>query len=163
MRIVAGTAALALALAFVEPASAGAPPAAVVRTDPAAHAGSIGSVHAAAAHAESTRFAAPAASFEHVPADAGVSNPVVYAIHADRTGFLWFGTMYGLVRFDGREYRTFRHDPYDSTSLSHDDVVAITEDSLGDLWIGTWGGGADRYDRARGRFDRFLPDGADST
>lgn len=102
-------------------------------------------------------------SFDHVPEGEGVSFPVVFAMHADRTGFVWFGTMYGLVRWDGREYRTFRHDPDDSTSLSHDDVVSITEDSRGDLWIGTWGGGADLYDRARGRFVRFLPDGPEST
>ncbi|MFN8179190.1 MAG: two-component regulator propeller domain-containing protein [bacterium] len=147
-RIASVMAGPALAFAFVVSAAAAAPSAAVVPADPAPAGG--------------TDSDTPA-SFEHVPADAGVSNPVVYAIQADRTGFLWFGTMYGLVRFDGREYRTFRHDPYDSTSLSHDDVVSITEDSLGDLWIGTWGGGADRYDRARGRFDRFLPDGPDST
>jgi ligand-binding sensor domain-containing protein len=100
-------------------------------------------------------LAGPAApvSFEHLPADAGVSSPVVFTMRTDRTGFLWLGTMYGLVRWDGRECRTFRHDPYDSTSLSHDDVVAIAEDARGDLWIGTWGGGADHYDRAAGRFE----------
>lgn len=110
--------------------------------------------------------AAPAAmpfpAFERTTLADGVSHLTVFAMHRDRTGFLWFGTMYGLVRYDGTSFRTFRHDPFDSTSLPHDDVVAIAEDEGGDLWIGTWGGGAARYDRASGRFIRFLEGGADS-
>ena len=101
--------------------------------------------------------------FERTTLADGVSHLTVYALHADRTGFLWFGTMYGLVRYDGSSFRTFRHDPFDSTSLSYDDVVTIGEADDGNLWIGTWGGGASRYDRRAGRFVRYLPGGADST
>jgi ligand-binding sensor domain-containing protein/signal transduction histidine kinase len=97
--------------------------------------------------------------FEAVPLDEGVSHNLAFTLHQDATGFVWVGTMYGLARFDGRAWRTFRHDPRDTTSLSNDDVVCIAEDTRGDLWIGTYGGGLNRYDRTAGRFDRFLPDG----
>jgi len=107
--------------------------------------------------------AAEPVPFEVPLLEEGISQHLVFAIHADRTGFLWLGTMYGLVRYDGRDFRTFRHDPFDSTSLSYDDVVCIREDGAGDLWIGTWGGGASLYDRTAGRFVRYLPGGPDST
>ena len=72
-----------------------------------------------------------------------------------RDGFLWFGTMYGLVRYDGYEYRTYYYDPSDSTSLSNDDIVTLFEDSEGDLWVGTYGGGVNRFDRSSGMFERY--------
>jgi ligand-binding sensor domain-containing protein/signal transduction histidine kinase len=100
---------------------------------------------------------APAAAleFEKVSQEDGVATDRVFSLHEDRQGLLWLGTMYGLVRFDGNEYRSFRHDPTDPASLSNDDIVTIAEDASGDLWLGTFGGGVNRYDRAAGRFDRF--------
>ena len=35
-------------------------------------------------------------------------------------------------------------------------VTAIFEAADGALWIGTWGGGLNRFDRDAGAFDRFL-------
>ena len=104
----------------------------------------------------------PAVEFEHVSLEEGVSHNLVYCILQDRTGFLWFGTMYGLVRWDGVRHVAYRHDPDDSGSLSYDDIVCLTEDAGGDLWVGTFGGGLNRLDRVTGRFDRFLGDGPDS-
>ena len=82
-------------------------------------------------------------------------------MHQDRAGFLWFGTMYGLVRYDGREYVSYRHDRTDPATLSYDDIVCITEDAEGYLWVGTYGGGANRMDPATGIFTRYLPSGED--
>ncbi len=114
-----------------------------------------------AAHLPARAIGAPALEFELVSLDEGVSHNLVYTLHQDATGFLWLGTLYGLVRFDGQEYRTFRHDPRDTTSLANDDVVCICEVEGGDLWIGTYGGGVNRYDRGAGKFERFLPSGAE--
>ena len=44
-----------------------------------------------------------------------------------------------------------RHDP---NSLSNDDVQAIYQDAQGVLWIGTSGGGLNRFDR---QADQFQP------
>src|SRR5690242_21521504 len=43
----------------------------------------------------------------------------------------------------------WRHDPENSRSLAGDDVMAITQDSDGALWVGVYAGGA----------NRLLPDG----
>lgn len=132
--------------------------------------GAVVALPAFAAPLEGSRLPPPpltsplaSAAFEHVSFDEGLAPDLVFCIHEDSSGFLWFGTMHGLVRFDGHEYLTMRHDPFDSTSISCDDVVCIAEDARGDLWIGTYGAGLNRYDRAAGRFDRLLPDGGYST
>jgi len=52
----------------------------------------------------------------------------------------------------------YRSDPDDPASLSHDNVVGIYEDQTGGLWIGTTGGGLNRFDRRTEQFSRFQMD-----
>lgn len=93
---------------------------------------------------------------EHISLEKGISNNLIFTIVQDSKGFIWFGTMFGLVRFDGINYKTFRHDPLDSNSLSNDDIISIYEDNSGKLWFGTYNGGLNKYDREEGTFTRFL-------
>ncbi|MFH1844077.1 MAG: two-component regulator propeller domain-containing protein, partial [bacterium] len=72
----------------------------------------------------------------HTQAD-GISQGFVTAIEQDRAGFLWVGTQDGLNRFDGHQFAVFHHDPFDSTSLGHNQVLCLCADSEGNLWIGT--------------------------
>jgi ligand-binding sensor domain-containing protein/signal transduction histidine kinase len=95
---------------------------------------------------------------ERVSPEQGVSNNLIFSMYQDSKGYLWFGTMFGLVRYDGVNYKTFRHDPLDSNSLSNDDVISICEDNNGNLWIGTYNGGLNKYDRTGGKFIRYLHD-----
>ena len=94
--------------------------------------------------------------FEHMSLEQGVTNTLVWCIYQDRKGFLWYGTMYGLVKYDGYEYIVYRHDPSDTSSIAGDDVLAICEDRNDGLWVGTYGGGASRLDRKTGTFTRYL-------
>lgn len=73
--------------------------------------------------------------FRNLNTDDGLSNNQVYAIHKDQTGFIWIGTMYGLNRFDGSKFVTYKHNPNDSTSLGDNFVLKIIEDQTGVLWI----------------------------
>jgi ligand-binding sensor domain-containing protein len=66
--------------------------------------------------------------------------------------------MYGLVRYDGLNYKTFTYDPENPESISFDDVISLFEDSNGNLWIGTWGGGLNMLDAKRKSFKRFIYD-----
>lgn len=100
---------------------------------------------------------------EPVSLEQGVSHNLIYCIHQDRSGFLWLGTMFGLVKYDGYTYTTYRHDPLDSNSLSNDDILAIHEDEQENLWIGTYGGGLNRLDRATGKIVRYVHEPLDST
>ncbi len=100
--------------------------------------------------------------FDHLSLEQGVSHNLVFSIHQDRRGLMWFGTMYGLVKYDGRQYTVYRHDPRDEHSISFNDVIAIYEDRQGKLWVGTWGGGLNKFDPASGKFTRYLHDPNDS-
>ncbi len=93
---------------------------------------------------------------EKLSLDNGVSLNLTYRMLADHKGFLWFGTMFGLVKYDGENYKVFRHDPNDSTSISFDDVISLFEDNKGNIWIGTWGGGLNKFNPESEKFTRYL-------
>ncbi len=97
----------------------------------------------------------PALRFDRLHSGNGLSHNSVYAITQDREGFLWFGTVDGLNRYDGYEFVTYRHDSADRTSLSNSLVHALYEDREGRLWAGT-AQGIDRLDRRAGHFVRYA-------
>ncbi len=98
--------------------------------------------------------------FEHLTAEQGLSNNRVVAILQDSQGFIWFGTQDGLNRYDGYEFRVFRHKPENENSLSANFVQVIFEDHEGMLWLGTRGG-LNRYDPKTESFTRYLNDPED--
>lgn len=78
-----------------------------------------------------------------------LSNASILAIHEDSRGILWLGTWGGgLNRIDpgslepGKvEFKHYRHDHGDKRSIADDFIKTIMEDSHGNIWVGTWGGG----------------------
>jgi signal transduction histidine kinase/ligand-binding sensor domain-containing protein len=85
----------------------------------------------------------------------GLSDGQVHALLQDRAGFLWVGTAGGLNRFDGVEFRIFRHDRDDARSLSDHFVRSLAQDGDGQLWVGTDRGGLNRFDPVTGEAARF--------
>lgn len=102
------------------------------------------------------------ARFERLTIENGLSQNSVESIIHDKRGFIWFATHDGLNRYDGYQFKYFRHDPQDETTLSNSFVTVIFEDSRGELWIGTKGGGLNRYDAQNQKFVRFTQDDQDS-
>lgn len=92
--------------------------------------------------------------FHHLSADHGLPQSFVIAMAQDSTGYLWFGTVGGLARFDGRTVTTFQPDPNDEASLPDMTVTALTVARDGTLWVGTQSAGLARY-RRDGTFERF--------
>lgn len=75
--------------------------------------------------------------FENLDTSKGLSSSTCQDVFQDREGFLWFGTIDGLNKYNGYEfeiYRTVLNDPH---SISNNRINAITEDGFGRLWIGT--------------------------
>ena len=81
----------------------------------------------------------------------GLSHQTVYAIHQDRRGYIWFCTENGLDRFDGYNFKNYQHDPSNQRGLADDNINSIMEDENGLLWLGTWGGGLNRFDPRTGQ------------
>jgi len=84
----------------------------------------------------------------------------VQALFFDSAKNLWIGTFGGglrklsaddlknnLIRFE-----KFTHDKNDPFSINDDRIYCITEDSEGILWIGTFGGGLNKFDPSTKRF-----------
>jgi ligand-binding sensor domain-containing protein/signal transduction histidine kinase len=92
--------------------------------------------------------------FEHIGLDEGLPQESVLTILQDRTGFMWFGTQAGLVRFDGYRNHVFHNDQNDSASLVDNFVQSSYEDGAGRLWFGTRGGLV-RFDDASQKFVRY--------
>jgi ligand-binding sensor domain-containing protein len=102
-----------------------------------------------------------------------LSNNHVWQIREDAAtpNTLWLGTEDGLNRFncDTGEFTRFVHDSNNPRSLSHNLIRAMHIDHAGTLWVGTWGGGLNRFDRnpdspakefngKSGQFTRFVHD-----
>ena len=101
--------------------------------------------------------------FQVLDREEGLPQSTVSAIVQDRQGFMWLGTGDGLARWDGQRMRTFRHDPASPASLSASFINKLLVAKDGTLWIGTEGGGVNRYNAVRSTFDRFeAADDADS-
>lgn len=82
----------------------------------------------------------------------GLSHNQVNAVLKDHDGFLWFGTTYGLNRYDGYSCKIFRKDHNDSTSLKANNVVGFYELPNRKMWVSTMGG-ACIYDPDTEKFD----------
>ncbi|HZF65004.1 MAG TPA: two-component regulator propeller domain-containing protein, partial [Chitinophagaceae bacterium] len=93
--------------------------------------------------------------FTHISTKEGLSHANVISILQDKRGFMWFGTRDGLNRYDGYKIKIYKSNPHDSTSLSNNLVQCMFEDSKGNFWIGTQGGGLNRLNRATDRFETF--------
>ena len=65
----------------------------------------------------------------------GLSNNQVNTILKDHDGFLWFGTMSGLNRYDGYSCKVFRKKTNDSTSLKDNYVNSLYELPDGKMWV----------------------------
>ncbi len=67
--------------------------------------------------------------------DEGLPASPVIAMTETRDGYLWLGTLNGLVRFDGNRFVVF--DESNTPGLKSSQIVKLFEDNKGNLWIGT--------------------------
>ena len=96
--------------------------------------------------------------FEHLTTDQGLSTGTVNCVFRDSRGFIWFGTLDGLNRFDGYQFKVFKNDPLDETSLSGNRITTISEDKSGNIWIGTQNNGISLFDWQTEKFKRLKYD-----
>ena len=83
------------------------------------------------------------------------------AIHLDKKNIFWLGTVSGLLRFDPtlKTWKHYFNIPVDTTSLSFDLIFTICPDPFEPdkyIWIGTNGGGINRFNIITGKSVRFT-------
>jgi len=73
---------------------------------------------------------------------------------------MWFGTQYGLNRYDGYNYKLFVHDPRNPNSLSGVEVNGLFKDRDGALWVGC-DQFLNKFNRANETWSTFSTGGKD--
>lgn len=76
-------------------------------------------------------------SFSRLDISNGLSNNQVNCFYRDTKGFLWIGTLSGLNRYDGYQFKIFRHDLKDTNSLAENFVSRILEGPHDKIWVET--------------------------
>ncbi|TNJ43436.1 response regulator [Tamlana fucoidanivorans] len=100
--------------------------------------------------------------FERLTTSDGLSQSDINCIYQDDDGFMWFGTFDGLNRYDGYQFKNYLPEVNNHGSISSNIVFAITGDKTGNLWVGTTGGGLNRFNKKTGIFTRFEHNENDS-
>jgi ligand-binding sensor domain-containing protein/signal transduction histidine kinase len=75
-------------------------------------------------------------NFIHYQVENGLSHNGVICTLQDQQGFMWFGTIYGLNRFDGYTFRVFRKTE-EPGGLGANFVLSLYQHSDGLLYVGT--------------------------
>lgn len=98
----------------------------------------------------------------------GLPGSEVYAVMPDRNGYIWTGTMNGLSRFDGYEFKRYYYNPNDTTSIKGSIIWSLLEDVDHHIWVGGVSA-LNRYDPATGIFHHYeyrhltgQPEGAET-
>ncbi|ARK13805.2 two-component regulator propeller domain-containing protein [Fibrella sp. ES10-3-2-2] len=73
-----------------------------------------------------------AAAVQRYGPEQGLAHREVNAIFQDRRDFMWFGTKFGLNRFDGATFTTYTRE---KNGLDFDDIQSIAQDANGVLWL----------------------------
>lgn len=74
--------------------------------------------------------------FKNITVSDGLLSSTVYCVFQDSKGFIWFATINGVSRYDGKIFENFTTD----NGLSDNEVLKIIEDSKGRIWFLTFNG-----------------------
>jgi ligand-binding sensor domain-containing protein/signal transduction histidine kinase/AraC-like DNA-binding protein/ActR/RegA family two-component response regulator len=93
--------------------------------------------------------------FDHLNVENGLSQNSVLAITQDARGFMWFGTRYGLNRYDGHNFHIYKALAASKAALPDNYVTALLCDSHHTLWVGTTRG-LNKYDPVNDTFQYWT-------
>ena len=100
----------------------------------------------------------PPLRFQHIGVEQGLSNSTALHMMQDSRGYIWIGTLDGLNRYNGYDFRVYTHDPDNPHSVGSNMISGrIVEDRAGTIWIGT-DSGLSKFDFETERFTNYRYD-----
>ncbi|MGV8826889.1 MAG: hybrid sensor histidine kinase/response regulator transcription factor [Breznakibacter sp.] len=78
--------------------------------------------------------------FEYISSKDGLSQNTVFSILADKKGFLWIGTMNGLNRYDGKNFKIYKSQSNSSEMLTNNRISRLWQDDNDFIWIQSYDG-----------------------
>ena len=76
-------------------------------------------------------------AFESFPYMNQLPSNSVQRVFQDKDGYIWFGTLDGLCRYDAYHVTSFRSNMLNPNLLTNNDISCMEEDDANHLWIGT--------------------------
>lgn len=96
-------------------------------------------------------------NFKNYSSKDGLSQRSVISIIQDHQGYLWFGTRYGLNKFDGKTFETYHYSALSLNTISNNWILSLLEDRNKNIWVGTRNG-LNKYIRGKNSFERVFLD-----
>jgi len=96
-------------------------------------------------------------NFEKINITSVIPSNNVTQIFQDKMGFIWFCTVNGLVRYDGKTFKIFKADKNNPNSLIDNYIIGAVVSSDGYIWIATLKG-LNRYNPENNNFKRYIHD-----
>lgn len=75
--------------------------------------------------------------FNHLTTENGLQNSSVVSITQDSAGFMWFGTVTGISRYDGAKCRNYEFNRIANDVIVQDYPLSLKCDQKKRLWVGT--------------------------
>lgn len=104
-------------------------------------------------------FAQRNISFRQLSIEEGLSQSTILSIASDEHGFMWFGTLDGLNKYDGYDITVYRNSSDDDKSIADNAINCIFSDRNGNLWFGIRKKGFARYDAVNQGFINYKVKG----
>lgn len=89
--------------------------------------------------------------FHSVDAMESLGTGTVTSMIQDQDGYIWLGTQKGLARFDGYQFKVFKHEPENPNSIAGNYIRTIWQTPDAKLWVGTFYNGLSIIDLSTGK------------
>ena len=93
--------------------------------------------------------------FQRVNSNDGLSQDSSFSMVQDDLGFMWIASQDGLNRYDGRQFKVFRHDPDNPLSVSDNRITVMKKAGPDFIYVGTFSGGLNRLNVRNESFTSF--------